>query len=475
MENSVKEFSNPFYNLKDPRFPSAICGTCRIALKKERNDGCNKYSLPQMPNFEDIILPIKTRFTKQCFCYICQTARQNKHVKFVKGKGIVIPSIQISNVESATSNVSTLSSFPTFTPETSRMELCKKCFTEIGRGKRHSCSINKASGNIIKTMVDLLPDAQQEQLITTMLHKKSLFKPNTELSLSSKGNKTKVIINPKPQVEKVKFSEESLAAYQSKTGVSSYHMKGLTNYLRSTAGRKSVPSHYKEHINMKKKEFEDIYNHDILDFDIDGGKMEKRPVVWANTAKLLDEVLDRRDLHDNFQVKVMADGGQGFFKISMSIIPESYYCGSMNEDVIEENIKRSKYCEGGSIGKPARLTSVKKVIMLCIVPDIKETYENVKILFELTNINEISFKFISDLKLCLIVNGQQTASASYPSPYCSVTLTEMRSDNNDIDVGNDDDNDDYDNGDNNVNGRFGKNICFKLIFVIYINSLCFEL
>lgn len=65
--------------------------------------------------------------------------------------------------------------------------------------------------------------------------------------------------------------------------------------------------------------------------------------------------------------------------------------------------------------------------MLVIVPDIKETYDNIKILFELININNISFKFSSDLKLILLINGQQTATSMYPCPYCFVTLKDLRS------------------------------------------------
>lgn len=88
--------------------------------------------------------------------------------------------------------------------------------------------------------------------------------------------------------------------------------------------------------------------------------------------------------------------------------------------------KRQVYSEGGSSGKKAKLTSVHRLILLCIVPQVKETYENMKILFYLTKINNISFKFVCDFKLLLIVNGQQTATLTYPSPYCFVTLKDLR-------------------------------------------------
>lgn len=48
---------------------------------------------------------------------------------------------------------------------------------------------------------------------------------------------------------------------------------------------------------------------------------------------------------------------------------------------------------------------MKRLIMLCIVPDVKESYANLKILLDLTKINDIPFKFISDFKLLLIING----------------------------------------------------------------------
>lgn len=76
--------------------------------------------------------------------------------------------------------------------------------------------------------------------------------------------------------------------------------------------------------------------------------------------------------------------------------------------------------------------SVKRVILLCIVPQIKETYDNVKLLFDLTNINNIPFKFVCNFELLLIINGQQTASAMYPCPYCFVSLKNLKEKQEDV-------------------------------------------
>ena len=84
----------------------------------------------------------------------------------------------------------------------------------------------------------------------------------------------------------------------------------------------------------------------------------------------------------------MADGGQGFLKMCITVIPKNYETSQEKEIPKEgfDNVsqgKRSLYSEGGTSGKKALLTGVSQVIMLCCVPEIKESYENMKILFEL--------------------------------------------------------------------------------------------
>ena len=72
------------------------------------------------------------------------------------------------------------------------------------------------------------------------------------------------------------------------------------------------------------------------------------------------------------------------------------------------------------------MTSVKKVILICVVPNMKESYDNLKLLFDLIQINKICFRFASDFKVMLMVNGQQNARATCPCPYCFVTLHDLK-------------------------------------------------
>ena len=54
-----------------------------------------------------------------------------------------------------------------------------------------------------------------------------------------------------------------------------------------------------------------------------------------------------------------------------------------------------------------KLTSVNRLIMLYVVPQIKETYNNVDLLFQFSKINNISFKFVSDFKLLYLMDSKQ--------------------------------------------------------------------
>lgn len=88
-------------------------------------------------------------------------------------------------------------------------------------------------------------------------------------------------------------------------------MRKISNLLRFNVGRKSIPKNYYQHISQKSKALKDIYK------------------VYADAEVLLNSVMEKINLEGNSIVKVMANGGQGFLKISLIIIlPENYSTNS---------------------------------------------------------------------------------------------------------------------------------------------------
>lgn len=205
-------------------------------------------------------------------------------------------------------------------PSTS-LTICSTCFQTKGKGKRHPCGTPAvARENVIK-MVENLPEKQQEQVITSLLKHKSdtanfpvdsIANIRPELHLSTEGSKMRIDINPKKPKLETTFSTESLDSFQVNTASTYNEMKKLTNFLRCNVGRKSVPPFYEKHLSENSNALENIYKEGIDEFDTKNGK-EKMPVVWADAEELLEAVIEKRNLVGYVDVKLMADGGQGFF------------------------------------------------------------------------------------------------------------------------------------------------------------------
>lgn len=440
----IVRFVNPDYDETNPLYPTGTCNTCRTyLLKADKTGETNK--LPKMLNYEDIILQRLTRTndpSTECNCCICLTARSH-----AKNKRI---SSDIIDENSGLIGSSDLSKLPPKMPESkkrSSLSICSKCKQETGPGLKHQCTVAQSSCNIVDQVLTM-PEKQQEQVITSLLKTKiqnaacegsDSFKDKTVI-LSTKGAKARVTLNPAPVKSGPQFSNESLDQLQMYlNNTSNKHMKGIAQWLRVYGGRSCVEPGFANHITEKGRVLSDQYNLSSHTFEGGDGKEVTLPVVWAKAEALLDAVAEARSIEGPAFVKVMADGGQGFLKICLTVLPENYNPDldrASTEEEMEElsdgilNLsplkKRSTYKEGGGIGN-YKLTSVKRVIILAIVPDCKETYKNMKILFELTGLNGIRFLFVADFKLLLIVLGCQTATATCPCPYCLVQLREITS------------------------------------------------
>lgn len=402
----IKKHVNEGFDLLNDKFPTSICSSCRFTITEHEKNN-KKRPLPNMPNYEDINVGKETI----CNCYICLTARKEAHSKITKGRGqkrkFTIKIDANNGIDGTLQNMQLpKSEEKKIEPRTS--DICNFCFQKIGRGIKHDCKGTSSSSarNNVLDIVERLPEKQQNQIITTLLNKRrseSNLKDG-EVILNTSGSKARVVVNKKPE-KKITFTNEGLDNYQATTGSSNKHMKTMTNFIRSFAGRKSVPKNFKGHMEEKSHVLDSVYKKGIFKFETTKDKndvLEDRPVVYANATELLETIFEKRGITsmENVRIKAMADGGQGFFKISLAVLTEDS-C-TPNED----EKSRTLYSAGGSISKKRKLNSVYRLILLCTVPKIKETYHNVKILFELTKLIEIPFKFTADFKLLLIVLGQ---------------------------------------------------------------------
>lgn len=460
IEILIKNFSNNDFTLLDSRFPKGICFCCKVVLY-ERNEGKTTRNLPAMPNFLDIQLLKETRSrdNQECCCLICRVGKQKIHTKIVNGRGVKRDSISVTtrNGLLGTKKTVEVKNLVANSDEMSNVtpppKICTICFAELFEDKVHLCNQNEAPKNVL-TNIGSFPEKTQDNILHKLLASKAKISNssanlrNVEMTLKTGGRNARVVLNPVCK-NPVFFSEDKLDNFVANTGLlliniivliikimivslgmTLNQMEKVTNFIRTTAGKKSVPPYYRHHASKKAKVLEDVYQCGAYDFDVEKmPEKEKRPVVYADADDLLNVVLEARNQHGEIVIKLMADGGKGFFKISMTILPKDYSQETSDSDIeeIPPKKKRTTYEEGGTLGKKANLNGVNRLIMLCVVPNIKETYDNVKILWDLMNLNKIPFKFVSDYKLLLIIIGQQTASSTYPCPFCFIILSTLRS------------------------------------------------
>lgn len=234
----IKKYMNDSFSLSDSKFPLSICVTCRLTLA-DHEKGIVKSPLPVMMNYKDIQLLKGTRSTdceigaKVCSCYICLTGRSIGHPRVHEGRGHMRLSIcnqidasngmyvadssngeylKIENVENRVDNA---------------IKLCKNCFEELRKGKRHSCGRPNSDANVLASknitlLVEKLPEKQKMQMAHSILKQKVQMSSNhssenIELKLNTKG-KGQNIVFVKLNEKQVSFSSESLDNFQTRTG-----------------------------------------------------------------------------------------------------------------------------------------------------------------------------------------------------------------------------------------------------------------
>ena len=250
IEQLLKTFSNPKFNLNNLKFPTSICGTCRKILCEYEKNIKTRLLLP-MPNFEkQKIVTQSTRNTEfgVCHCYICEKAGYTGHKKIVKGRGKT-RSLEKNSEGQANEK---------------KVILCKACFSEVRRGKKHLCTISETKDNVVGIFRNIQPKNQEQVLSSVLKSQEDVEKKshnNGLITLSTKGRPLRLATNPKKD-KKVTFSHDSLDRFQASMGASNNAMKKLANFLRTSAGRKTVSVDYKTHLSENIKILDDLYEQD---------------------------------------------------------------------------------------------------------------------------------------------------------------------------------------------------------------------
>ncbi|KAJ8685865.1 hypothetical protein QAD02_021658 [Eretmocerus hayati] len=211
----IEEFVKEDFNLMNPKTTLSICASCRVALQ-ERCKNILKRLLQVMPNYDEIVLPKKTKSSDDtCDChFICTKGRLKGHGKNdSKTKPLSPIDDSVFDSNSTHSNVARLFNEKQKKGKVgSGINECEFCHQEFGRGLNHNCNPRAARADLMR-MVDTLPETQRGKIASEIMKSKvSLLdcssgesthqRPtNCSISLKTFSPDSRVHIDPKDEAK----------------------------------------------------------------------------------------------------------------------------------------------------------------------------------------------------------------------------------------------------------------------------------
>ena len=385
----------------DVRVPQGICTSCRMSLIK-------RDSAIQLFDFSSIFVPHFTRSSPlSCNCTICKIARSSsknmktsRHPLHAKRKKRGRPgTIRPKDVQDHQQPASSTSE-----------KHCPQCLSIIGRGKRHRCSDQTLSENVLM-LAEKFPKAA-EKLASSVI-KEKIPSPGGTVRLSQLAGpsfpvvpgSSKSLLSPMPRI-----STSTLVDIQQKTNLSNTGLRLLASSLNKSTSGVRVEKYFQEKFAKEGTRLKDFFTAKDEMFLVKGKSSERSVVFCKNVEELVWHILEKRSCSaQDSLVKISLDAGGTFLKVCLQVqnlAKETKMPGAAKEDFLS--------------------SGVKKLFIIALVENITENYFNISKVLQLLDLEHLHFKFVSDLKVANIVCGLQSHSSMHPCCYCDATKDELQ-------------------------------------------------
>lgn len=183
--------------------------------------------------------------------------------------------------------------------------------------------------------------------------------------------------------------------------------------VRGELGKRCVEPNLRENVSEQGTLLESHFQRSELCFYKKSAKQKKvpstRPVIMVRDTSALIHFIMKHRRYDpqNTLIKLGMNGGQGFFKITLNLVKIK----SDTEDTADKKRVKAAAADSG----------VKGLMLLCVVPDIQELYENVEVCIDGLDLNDIDYKVATDLKLANVIAGIQSHGSRHPCCFCETT------------------------------------------------------
>lgn len=313
----------PDLDLNSWYYPTRICSYCSFALHandKNRRVELFSYKINIKPNtrsaqvcrsifmFKNLFPFLLSFFQKECQCEICVAARVN------------LPNISNFSASKKKRRRPPLSCDP---KKPCTLNVCNRCFSEIGRGKPHWCTKVQKHDNMLHILQDEAVDVG-DSVVSSYVRNKSPDE-NSFITLSNQRGLPSHWTQNQACPKKQPLSADDLFLIKKNCNLSTRNTITLSTTLRAL-DIAVAPNINKELAKLNKR-LENYFQVTHLPFEMSGDdKGEKnislKPVVYCNNVpELIRFVCGERNAKEtDYFLKISIDGGGGFLKITLSLV-----------------------------------------------------------------------------------------------------------------------------------------------------------
>ena len=202
------------------------------------------------------------------------------------------------------------------------------------------------------------------------------LKSGSDIKLATSGSPLKVTVgrpeNKKQRQEIKKISIATLKELCLNLDLSKTSCKELISTINKNTETPVIERCFLRELKAAEDKIKDLYDVHSLTLDIAAGKEKEQRslVVVQNCFTFIHNLIEERKLVANkTMVRISIDGGQGFLKICANVFEPG------------NNRPNAKYSDSG----------VQKIQILAIVEDCNESYDNLKTILELLNLDSLGF------------------------------------------------------------------------------------
>ena len=374
------------YSRKNPYLPSGICKGCAFDLRRLTAGIPVKIHLPES---YDCGLGRQTRSAGWCTCRWCLLGKMNGQAfqdwkKEVTGK--------------------------TREPV---IRMCQSCFQGVQEGKSHTCSASMLE--CVRNLAASLPKEVKEKLVVETLREKVAETGGGDMKLpqAKGGHPVHVHLGALPPSDLHQLTCKDVLTMSASAHLTGKQTDSVLADLRAVLGQKVIEPGVKDARVSHNGQYKEYFSSARVKFKNSVGEQVVKPFFWCSKLQeFLQSVASKRGRNlQDCTLKLGADGGKGFFKLTASIyIP----CSST-----PNQIKKRRSREDGVCGARFSETGQRKILLLAWCKDIPESAENLEFIYQAVDVNSVSFIMTGDYKLLMPSFGLMSCSSTHPCLYCA--------------------------------------------------------